>query len=95
MYNHKLANFMSNAKSFLIELLENSNHNMSPSYVSHGNDYISHTPPPTPHHTTHTHTRAQLPIHTTWKSLYVNQGSLLNVSVDIVLHCGSISHVCT
>lgn len=91
MYNHKLANFMFNAKSFLIELLENSNHSMSPSYVSHGNDYI------TPHHThTHTHhTHAQLPIHTTWKSLYVNQGSLLNVSVDIVLHCGSISHVCT
>lgn len=51
MYNHKLANFMFNAKPFLIELLENSNHSMSPSYVSHGNDYIS--PPPT--HTPHTH----------------------------------------
>lgn len=91
MYNHKLANFMFNAKSFLIELLENSNHSMSPSYVSHGNDYINHPPP----HHTHTHTHTQLPIHTTKKSLYVNQGSLLNVSVDIVLHCGSISHVCT
>lgn len=87
MYNHKLANFMFNAKSFLIELLENSNHSMSPSYVSHRNDYISHPPPP------HTHTRTSQ--YTQLGSLYVNQGSLLNVSVDIVLHCGSISHVCT
>lgn len=64
MYNHKLANFMFNAKSFLIELLENSNHSMSPSYVSHGNDYIS----PPPHHThTHTHTRT---------SQYTQLGSL-------------------
>lgn len=82
MYNHKLANFMFNAKSFLIELLENSNHSMSPSYVSHGKYFI--TPPLPPHTPPNTHS---------WKSLYVNKGSLLNVSVNIGLHCGSSSHV--